>query len=40
MTERIHHASERVRAATRQVQSVVELLDILWEQGEPTKCGS
>ncbi|MER7981582.1 MarR family transcriptional regulator [Streptomyces sp. NPDC095817] len=32
MTERTHHASEPVHAATRQVQSIVELLDILWEQ--------
>ncbi|MET7988947.1 MULTISPECIES: MarR family transcriptional regulator [unclassified Streptomyces] len=32
MTERTRLASESVRAATRRVQSIVELLDILWEQ--------
>lgn len=32
MTERTHLASEPVHAATRQLQSIVELLDILWEQ--------
>ncbi|WP_328552380.1 MarR family winged helix-turn-helix transcriptional regulator [Streptomyces sp. NBC_00358] len=32
MTERTRPASEPVRAAARQVQGIVELLDILWEQ--------
>ncbi|MFG3149718.1 MarR family winged helix-turn-helix transcriptional regulator [Streptomyces sp. NPDC048243] len=32
MTERARPASEPVHAAIRQVQSIVELLDILWEQ--------
>lgn len=32
MTERTRPTSEPVRAAARQVQGIVELLDILWEQ--------